>query len=201
MPGGRGGAGARARGPEQRQPSLDDEAIDTLVKWGLSLERYFKRPQEIEWAMDDAGRLWLLQSRVCRFPGPPCRRRKTFARPAPSTRCSSRTSGVVAHAGVGSGVGCLRASDVELRPLSRGRRPGGQIHRALAGPDCAQGRGHRCGAGLRRRASGHHRPGIPGAHPGGGGGRHGDPAGGHEDHRGHQAADRLRRPGERTAAV
>src|SRR5208283_4778233 len=35
---------------KQIQPSISDETIKILVKWALALERYFKRPQEIEWA-------------------------------------------------------------------------------------------------------------------------------------------------------
>ena len=99
---------------EQRQPSLDDEAIDTLVKWGLSLERYFKRPQEIEWAQDDTGRLWLLQSRFMNIS------RAAMPPPEDIAEITGRYpvliegQGTVAHAGVGSGPVYYVDSDVKL---------------------------------------------------------------------------------------
>ncbi len=57
----------------QEQASLSEETLQTLVRWALSLERYFKRPQEIEWALDEAGQCWLLQSRglqIAKTPAP-----------------------------------------------------------------------------------------------------------------------------------
>ncbi len=50
-------------GAEQSRPSLAEEQIKTLAAWSRRLERYFKRPQEIEWALDENGQLWILQSR------------------------------------------------------------------------------------------------------------------------------------------
>ncbi len=47
----------------KRKPCLVDEEIKVLAKAGLSLERYFKRPQDIEWTIDDKGSLYILQSR------------------------------------------------------------------------------------------------------------------------------------------
>ena len=44
-------------------PSLDDESALELAKWGMKLEGFFKEPQDIEWAKDSHGHLFLLQSR------------------------------------------------------------------------------------------------------------------------------------------
>ncbi len=56
--------------PEMRQrPCLNDEEIQALAKMGLSLERYFKRPQDVEWVIDTKGWLYLLQSRPLSLPG------------------------------------------------------------------------------------------------------------------------------------
>jgi len=43
--------------------SLDEPALLTLAKWGFSLEKYFKHPQDIEWCQDTSGCLFILQSR------------------------------------------------------------------------------------------------------------------------------------------
>jgi pyruvate,water dikinase len=48
---------------ERAAPSLDDDAIRRLAELGLAAERHFGAPQDIEWAQDPGGRLWLLQSR------------------------------------------------------------------------------------------------------------------------------------------
>ncbi len=43
--------------------SLDNKEIFSLAKIGLSLERYFKKPQDVEWTIDKEGKLYILQSR------------------------------------------------------------------------------------------------------------------------------------------
>lgn len=48
---------------EQDQPCLDDETVLALARYGLRLEEYFQGPQDVEWAVDRQGRLYLLQSR------------------------------------------------------------------------------------------------------------------------------------------
>jgi len=49
--------------PEQLIPSIDDAAIFKLRDYGLQLEEYFSAPQDVEWAIDKNGKLFLLQSR------------------------------------------------------------------------------------------------------------------------------------------
>ncbi|MCX5890135.1 MAG: PEP-utilizing enzyme [Deltaproteobacteria bacterium] len=48
---------------EQDRPCLDDETVLALARYGLRLEEYFQGPQDVEWAVDPQGRLYLLQSR------------------------------------------------------------------------------------------------------------------------------------------
>jgi pyruvate,water dikinase len=45
------------------QPSLVEDDICTLARVGLAAERHFGQAQDIEWALDANGRVWLLQSR------------------------------------------------------------------------------------------------------------------------------------------
>jgi len=105
---------------ERQQPSLKDEAIGTLVKWGLSLERYFKRPQEIEWAQDEAGKLWLVQSRFMTIS------RTVIPPPENIAEITSRYpiiikgQGTVAHAGVGCGPVYQVDSDAKLSRFPEG---------------------------------------------------------------------------------
>jgi pyruvate,water dikinase len=44
-------------------PSLADEQVSEVAALARRCERYFKMPQDIEWAYSADGRLWLLQSR------------------------------------------------------------------------------------------------------------------------------------------
>lgn len=43
--------------------SIDENSIATLARWGLSLEKHFKEPQDIEWCQDEFNNLFVLQSR------------------------------------------------------------------------------------------------------------------------------------------
>ncbi len=86
------------------QSSISDETIGILAKWAVTLERYFKRPQEIEWAQGAKDNCWILQSRRLVIP-------ERFSQPDESIceSCSQypvliQDQGVVAHTGVGSGA-------------------------------------------------------------------------------------------------
>ncbi|MEJ2672416.1 MAG: PEP/pyruvate-binding domain-containing protein, partial [Deltaproteobacteria bacterium] len=57
--------------PESVQaPCLDPGQIQQLVRWAAVLEAHFARPQDVEWALDADGQLWLLQSRPLQVPAP-----------------------------------------------------------------------------------------------------------------------------------
>lgn len=43
--------------------NLKAEEISSLVETTLILERFFKRPQDVEWTIDGEGQIWILQSR------------------------------------------------------------------------------------------------------------------------------------------
>ncbi|MBC7964916.1 MAG: hypothetical protein H7Z17_03235, partial [Fuerstia sp.] len=59
---------------------LKDDVISALVKWGLKLESLFDGPQDIEWTVDEEGRLFLLQSRRITVPGDAHRSKETVAK-------------------------------------------------------------------------------------------------------------------------
>jgi pyruvate,water dikinase len=60
-----GGGLVRAAVPEdlRERPSLSDPEVAELARLGLAVETYFRRPQDIEFAVDAAGGLFLLQAR------------------------------------------------------------------------------------------------------------------------------------------
>jgi pyruvate,water dikinase len=51
---------------EALQPCLSDEQAVQLARWGLALEAQFGPPQDVEWALEEDGKLLLLQSRPLR---------------------------------------------------------------------------------------------------------------------------------------
>jgi pyruvate, water dikinase len=50
-------------GDRRTEPSLDDARLATLVAVGKRVEKHFGAPQDIEWAFDPTGDLFVLQSR------------------------------------------------------------------------------------------------------------------------------------------
>jgi hypothetical protein len=63
----RGTAGGGTRRDEEssgrNEACLTDEHIRALVALGARVETYYGQPQDIEWAIDPSGQLWLTQSR------------------------------------------------------------------------------------------------------------------------------------------
>jgi pyruvate,water dikinase len=51
----------------QDRPCVTEEQVRTLADYTLKLEKHFKCPQDIEWAVDKEGRLLILQSRPLRL--------------------------------------------------------------------------------------------------------------------------------------
>ncbi|MFA5111649.1 MAG: PEP/pyruvate-binding domain-containing protein [Desulfobaccales bacterium] len=99
---------------DQSRETLSETALKTLGRWALTLERYFKRPQEIEWALDQAGNCWILQSRALQIPKPQVPLRQDICETCALYPILFQDVGVVAHAGVGSGVVAHVATDADL---------------------------------------------------------------------------------------
>lgn len=60
--------GAAAAGQPRGALSIEDASILELCALGRDIERSFGRPQDIEWALQDDGRISILQSRpISRF--------------------------------------------------------------------------------------------------------------------------------------
>ncbi len=60
--------------PAADAPCLTEADLALLGEVSLSLEKYFKRPQDVEWTLDASDRLYVLQSRPMVFYGEPARR-------------------------------------------------------------------------------------------------------------------------------
>ena len=51
---------------KQKALSIDDRCAEKLAEWGLALEKYYGKPQDIEWCIDRSGNIFILQSRPLR---------------------------------------------------------------------------------------------------------------------------------------
>jgi pyruvate,water dikinase len=116
-----GGEEVEAVSPEaQEAATLSEDQIHQLVSWALTLERYFKRPQEVEWAVGQSGQCFILQSRGLVF--------SKVVTPPKQDICEScaqypvlvRDTGVVAHAGVGAGVVAQVSSELDMNRFPEG---------------------------------------------------------------------------------
>jgi pyruvate,water dikinase len=101
---GRDSRGGREEAEWGTDDLLPPEVLNELGKWGLALERFFKQPQEIEWALDLSGRSWILQSRPLVLQGGAAEMRHDVSQLASRHPVLVKDRGTVVHAGVGAGV-------------------------------------------------------------------------------------------------
>jgi pyruvate,water dikinase len=47
----------------QAKPSLSDESIVQIAEYGVQIEKHYGTPQDIEWAVDQEGKIFILQAR------------------------------------------------------------------------------------------------------------------------------------------
>jgi pyruvate,water dikinase len=126
-----GGGLARhaVEGARVDEPALDRAQLATLADHGVRLERHFGRPQDVEWVLDEHGRIWLVQTRPLAVAAGGGGRSRT--RQAPLAH-----GGLTVYPGRTSGPACV-TDDVPRTPVPRGsvlflRRPSPEIVRALS---------------------------------------------------------------------
>ena len=91
--------------PDDRRNStcLTNQQITDLAERVLMLERYFKRPVDVEWCFDEGGKLYILQCRplkiTAKAPKRPFNRRAVLAR----TPVMIKKQGLVAQRGIAAG--------------------------------------------------------------------------------------------------
>ena len=98
-------------------PCLDHRQLTQLVRWAAMLEAHFTHPQDVEWALDGKGQLWLLQSRRLQVPA-----QKGADRPARTLKEHPVLidRGAVACRGVGAGPVVLVRRDEDLKDFPAG---------------------------------------------------------------------------------
>ena len=111
----RGGTGYADVIPEQAEaPCLTEADLSLLGEAALSLEKYFKRPQDVEWTFDATGRLYVLQSRPLVFYGEPQRRTGAIDAATSQAEVIFSGRGDVVQRGVAMGRVYVVHSDADL---------------------------------------------------------------------------------------
>lgn len=110
-----GGVGLEATTlAESLAPAIDDSTVQQLADHCLRLESYFGGPQDIEWASDAAGRIFLLQSRPLLLPSvDSADRQRVHAAGHPLVL----EYGVTAAPGVAAGTAFVVRQDADLLAL------------------------------------------------------------------------------------
>jgi pyruvate,water dikinase len=89
--------------PEEYRPCLEPETASSLVETAMILERFFKRPQDIEWSIDGDGRVWILQARPLALARSSRARSPELKSLLQSHPVIIRDLGTVAYRGIGAG--------------------------------------------------------------------------------------------------
>jgi pyruvate, water dikinase len=100
----------------RREPCLTEAQARRLGEWGLTLERHFGRPQDLEWALTPDEELILLQSR----PVTALSDRARLASPPPPGAELLAEGGQAACQGVGAGPVHLVRCDEDLHDFPQG---------------------------------------------------------------------------------
>ena len=102
---------------DQDSPCLSPEQISALAGYALQLEQHYRNPQDIEWALDSAGRLLILQSRPLHVQSP---ERGLKAMPMIADHPLLVEDGAVAYPGIGYGPAFQVHSDEDLLNFPEG---------------------------------------------------------------------------------
>ncbi len=113
-----GGTTSRAPRPEDAgRPALDDGEVMRLAHAAVRIEQHYGFPQDVEWALDPDGALWVLQSRPVTTSLPPSSPRDRPGTPAPGTVLAR---GLGAAPGRASGSARIVASDEDAADIGPG---------------------------------------------------------------------------------
>jgi pyruvate,water dikinase len=103
------------------EPCLSSDAIQRLAQAATTIERYHRRPQDVEWAFDSKGNLYILQSRPLNVrPNQPERHRLYIDHETLSAQVLFSGKGTVVQGGVASGKAYVARADDDLKDFPYG---------------------------------------------------------------------------------
>ncbi len=92
---------------KRNMPCLDAKQAALVVETALMIERYFKRPLDIEWCLDNEGSIKILQARPLGIFRGGQSRSKELKELLQNRKTLMRDQGIIAYRGVGSGPVCV----------------------------------------------------------------------------------------------
>jgi pyruvate, water dikinase len=101
-------------------PSLSEEQMQNLAQAAMTLERYYKRPLEIEWTYDTLGALQILQTRPLRYWGAASTLEEQISNATRNAEIVFSGKGFVAQCGVAVGEVFLVENDTDLEAFPHG---------------------------------------------------------------------------------
>jgi pyruvate, water dikinase len=104
---------------DQGQACLADEVLKILFDYGIKLENHYGKPQDVEWAIDGDGTLFMLQTRPLRISLPQGEAEAVHQPEIPPDRVLIDW-GVVASPGIGAGPVYLVKQDQDLIQFPEG---------------------------------------------------------------------------------
>ncbi len=102
------------------RPCLTDSQIQLLVHYGFKLEDHYGQPLDIEWAMDQRGKIFVLQARPLGFTLPAGQPEESPLSPEIAGYPVILRGGAAAAYGVASGLAYLLKSDHNLQNVPEG---------------------------------------------------------------------------------
>jgi pyruvate,water dikinase len=116
-----GGTGMQMIQEEQRmQPSLNNLQLQNLAETGLQLEKYFKKPQDVEFAVDREEKIVILQSRQLTLQQERAPRACDLTGMGGKYSILMRGSGIAAMEGIASGPAWILRDETNLDDFPMG---------------------------------------------------------------------------------
>ncbi|WP_035276460.1 PEP/pyruvate-binding domain-containing protein [Desulforegula conservatrix] len=104
----------------RRRSSLSPYQIEYLAQSAMNIERYYKRPQDVEWAFDDKGELYILQARPLNIRPEIPQARTDVGLATRSAEIIFSGKGTVVQQGVASGKVYIALKDDDLNDFPYG---------------------------------------------------------------------------------
>jgi pyruvate,water dikinase len=98
----------------QNQPCLTPAEASMIVEAALTMERFFKRPMDVEWSLDENGRLWILQARPLGIARGIGARSPELNETLRRHQVLMQNQGVIAYRGIGAGTVWMAGDDESL---------------------------------------------------------------------------------------
>ncbi|MEJ2695497.1 MAG: PEP/pyruvate-binding domain-containing protein [Candidatus Sulfobium sp.] len=117
-----GGGTERIATPADRagRPCLTPEQVKELAGVAMLIEKHFRKPQDIEWAIDSGGRIFILQARPLRIQEEATARTVHAPRPERPGPVLIKDRGVVVQKGTGGGTVFIVRNPGELEHFPKG---------------------------------------------------------------------------------